>query len=292
MNNNLFFKLKENLNNDDFTDINDLKNICVAHDNTNLKIEIDYKLGNGVKNSENINFINEFLLYDDNKLIGYAGICDFGGDEIEVNGMVHPDYRRKGIFTRLFSLVKDEFNKRVNKGMLLLSDNNSVGGIEFIKNITDDFSHSEYDMSLDINATQNSFNNLIFRKAVIKDINKIKDANFEFFSNNDMNEISSGITYLIETDNILIGKVRLEIIDNVGGIYGLEVLPDYRGKGYGRELLILSIKKLKESNVKTINLQVLTDNKNALNLYKSCGFKENYTMDYYRLNKESCNGSL
>jgi hypothetical protein len=48
--------------------------------------------------------------------------------------MVHPDYRRKGIFT---------------------SDNNSVGGIEFIKNITDDFSHSEYDMNLDMNATQN-----------------------------------------------------------------------------------------------------------------------------------------
>ena len=69
----------------------------------------------------------------------------------------------------------------------------------------------------------------------------------------------------------------------MGGIYGLEVLPAYRGKGYGRELLILSIKKLKESNVKTINLQVEINNKNALNLYKSCGFKENYTMDYYRL---------
>jgi ribosomal protein S18 acetylase RimI-like enzyme len=284
MNNNLFFKLKENLNNNDFIDINDLKNICFVHDNTSLKIEIDYKLSNSGKNSDKTNSINEFMLYDDNKLIGYAGICDFGGEEIEVNGMVHPDYRRKRIFTRLFSLVKDEFKRRENKAMLLLSDNNSVGGIEFIKNITDDFSHSEYDMNLDMDASQNvSFNNLIFRKAVIADIDKIKEANFEFFSDNDIKEISSGITYLLEADNILIGKVRLEIIDNIGGIYGLEVLPDYRGKGYGRELLILSIKKLKESNVKIINLQVETNNKNALNLYKSCGFKENYTMDYYRL---------
>ena len=284
MNNNLFFKLKENLNNNDFIDINDLKNICFVHDNTSLKIEIDYKLSNSGKNSDKTNSINEFMLYDDNKLIGYAGICDFGGEEIEVNGMVHPDYRRKRIFTRLFSLVKDEFKRRENKAMLLLSDNNSVGGIEFIKNITDDFSHSEYDMNLDMDASQNvSFNNLIFRKAVIADIDKIKEANFEFFSDNDIKEISSGITYLLEADNILIGKVRLEIIDNIGGIYGLEELPDYRGKGYGRELLILSIKKLKESNVKIINLQVETNNKNALNLYKSCGFKENYTMDYYRL---------
>ena len=288
MNNNMFFKLKENLNNNDFNDINDLKSICFVHDNTNLKIEIDYKLSNVAKNNDKTSsIINEFMLYDDNKLIGYAGICDFGGEEIEVNGMVHPDYRRKGIFTRLFSLLKDEFNKRDNKAMLLLSDNNSVSGIEFIKNMTDDFSHSEYDMNLDMDATQNeSFDNLIFRKALIEDINKIKEANFEFFSVNDIEDISSGITYLLETDNIIIGKVRLEAIDNNGGIYGLEILPEYRGNGYGRELLILSIKKLKESNVKIINLQVETDNKNALNLYKSCGFKENYTMDYYRLKKE------
>ena len=288
MNNNMFFKLKENLNNNDFNDINDLKSICFVHDNTNLKIEIDYKLSNVAKNNDKTSsIINEFMLYDDNKLIGYAGICDFGGEEIEVNGMVHPDYRRKGIFTRLFSLLKDEFNKRNNKAMLLLSDNNSVSGIEFIKNMTDDFSHSEYDMNLDMDATQNeSFDNLIFRKALIEDINKIKEANFEFFSVNDIEDISSGITYLLETDNIIIGKVRLEAIDNNGGIYGLEILPEYRGNGYGRELLILSIKKLKESNVKIINLQVETDNKNALNLYKSCGFKENYTMDYYRLKKE------
>ena len=288
MNNNMFFKLKENLNNNDFNDINDLKSICFVHDNTNLKIEIDYKLSNVAKNNDKTSsIINEFMLYDENKLIGYAGICDFGGEEIEVNGMVHPDYRRKGIFTRLFSLLKDEFNKRDNKAMLLLSDNNSVSGIEFIKNMTDDFSHSEYDMNLDMDATQNeSFDNLIFRKALIGDINKIKEANFEFFSVNDIEDISSGITYLLETDNIIIGKVRLEAIDNNGGIYGLEILPKYRGNGYGRELLILSIKKLKESNVKIINLQVETDNKNALNLYKSCGFKENYTMDYYRLKKE------
>ena len=288
MNNNMFFKLKENLNNNDFNDINDLKSICFVHDNTNLKIEIDYKLSNVAKNNDKTSsIINEFMLYDDNKLIGYAGICDFGGEEIEVNGLVHPDYRRKGIFTRLFSLLKDEFNKRDNKAMLLLSDNNSVSGIEFIKNMTDDFSHSEYDMNLDMDATQNeSFDNLIFRKALIGDINKIKEANFEFFSVNDIEDISSGITYLLETDNIIIGKVRLEAIDNNGGIYGLEILPEYRGNGYGRELLILSIKKLKESNVKIINLQVETDNKNALNLYKSCGFKENYTMDYYRLKKE------
>ena len=233
-----------------------------------------------------MNKINEFMFYDDNKLVGYAGICDFGGDEIEVNGMVHPEYRRRGIFTRLFSLVKDEFNKRDSKGMLLLSDNNSIGGISFIKRITDDYHHSEYDMNLDMDVIhKENFDNLVFRKAAKEDITKIAGENFEFINDNDIDGILFDSTYVLETGNVIIGRVRLEIVDNIGGIYGLEVLPEYRGKGYGRELLIRSINKLKESKVNAINLQVETKNNNALNLYKSCGFKVNYTMDYYILKK-------
>lgn len=284
--NNSFIKLKERTDKSDFNDINNLNNACIDYDKIHLKLEIDYKLSNGEKYGNNMNKINEFMFYDDNKLVGYAGICDFGGDEIEVNGMVHPEYRRRGIFTRLFSLVKDEFNKRDSKGMLLLSDNNSIGGISFIKRITDDYHHSEYDMNLDMDVIhKENFDNLVFRKAAKEDITKIAGENLKFFNDNDIDGILFDSTYVLETGNVIIGRVRLEIVDNIGGIYGLEVLPEYRGKGYGRELLIRSINKLKESKVNAINLQVETKNNNALNLYKSCGFKVNYTMDYYILKK-------
>jgi ribosomal protein S18 acetylase RimI-like enzyme len=283
---NYYIKLKETINENDFNEINDLKNTCAEHDNTQLKLEIEYKLSNSQKITKNVNAINEFMFYDDDKLVGYAGICDFGGDEIEVNGMVHPEYRRRGIFTRLFSLVKDEFNKRNSKAMLLLSDHNSAGGISFIKKITDEYHHSEYDMNLDMDAIhRESFNNLVFRKAVKEDVAKIANESFEFFYDIDIDGTLLDSTYVLEAGNALIGKVRLEIVEDTGGIYGLEVLPAYRGKGYGRELLIRSINKLKESKVNSINLQVETENINALNLYKSCGFKENYTMDYYILKK-------
>ncbi|WP_313341058.1 GNAT family N-acetyltransferase [Sedimentibacter sp.] len=284
--NNLFVKLKENLDKDDYTDINNLKNICFDYDKTYLKLEIDYKLNRDEKNSDNLNHINEFMLYEDNKLIGYIGIGSFGGDALEVNGMVHPDYRRKGIFTRLFSLVKDEFYKRKSNEMLLLSDNNSTGGIAFIKSLNCEYHHSEYDMNLDMNVIHEiKFDDLVFRKVVCDDINKIAKADFEFLNESDIEELLLSPTYIIKKDDALIGKTRLEINDNIGGIYGLEVLPEYRGKGYGRELLLLSIKELKEKNVEIITLQVETSNKNALNLYKTCGFKENYTMDYYRITK-------
>lgn len=284
--NNLYIKLKENLDKNDYTDINNLANICFNYDKINLKLEIDYKLSRDDKNSDNLNYINEFMLYDGNMLAGYAGIGSFGGEALEVNGMVHPDYRKKGIFTRLFSLVKDEFYKRKSNEMLLLSDNNSTGGIAFIKSLNCEYHHSEYDMNLDMNVIHEiKFDDLVFRKVVCDDINKIAKADFEFLNESDIEELLLSPTYIIKKDDALIGKTRLEINDNIGGIYGLEVLPEYRGKGYGRELLLLSIKELKEKNVEIITLQVETSNKNALNLYKTCGFKENYTMDYYRITK-------
>lgn len=285
-------KLRESLDKNDYSDINDLKNKCMEYDKTYLKLEIDFKMDNAGKKSENMKHINEFMFYDKNMLIGYIGICCFDGVELEVNGMVHPEYRRKGIFTRLFSLVRDEFIKRDSKVMLLLSDNNSIGGIKFIKNITGDYDHSEYDMSLDMDAKQTFNDNMVFKKASYEDINNIVQNDFEFndrFKDTSGNELDFknliNTTYIMEKDNAIIGMVRLEVIGNAGGIYGLEVLSSYRGKGYGRELLNHSIKELKENNVESISLQVVTDNKNALNLYKSCGFKESYIMDYYRLAK-------
>lgn len=287
-NNNLFIKLKENLDKNDYTDINNLKNICIDYDSTFLKLEIDYKFSNLGNGSNNLNHINEFMLYDVTKLVGYAGICDFGGEALEVNGMVHPEYRRKGIFSRLFSLVTDEFNKRNINQMLLLSDNKSIAGIEFIKKLGCDYDHSEYDMNLDMDINHELNTNLAFRKVTDIDKSKLSKENFEFFYEDEFNhntDSSSQGTYVIENDGVIIGKARLEVTDNIGGIYGLEVIPEYRGKGYGRELLLLSIKRLKEQNVNSITLQVETNNKNALNLYKSCGFRENYTMDYYIIKK-------
>ena len=72
---------------------------------------------------------------------------------------------------------------------------------------------------------------------------------------------------------------------DVGGIYGLGVLPEHRGKGFGRAILMMAVEKLKEANAREIKLQVVTENSNALNLYKSCGFVETSIMDYYEIKR-------
>jgi ribosomal protein S18 acetylase RimI-like enzyme len=289
-------KLKETIDQNDYNSINNLQQICLKVDQTTLKLEIDYKLSMPKGESENLNIINEFMYYDENKLIGYIGICEFGSKILEVNGMVHPEYRKNGVFKRLFSLVEDEWRKRESKKILLLCDANSISGQEFIKNTGACLENSEYEMFLLNPVKQDTtMKNVVLRKANNKDAKEVAWQDSIYFGKEfkeedilmpEEEEKCGSVTYMAEVDNKVIGKVRLEIINGTGGIYGLGVLPDYRGKGYGRETLTRAIEKLMEKNPKEIKLQVVTENRNALNLYKSCGFEETSTMDYYKISKK------
>lgn len=232
------------------------------------------------------------MFYNENNLIGYIGINQFGGGALEVNGMVHPEYRRKGVFKKLFSLVKDEWHKRDSQSMLLLSDANSIAGIEFINNVCGNYDHSEYEMFLRKDVKRElKLNTIKLREATKEDGKEIAWQNSIYFGIEydgeefTLPEESDSVIYIAEVNNTIIGKVHFEVNDGVGGIYGLGVLPEYRRKGYGREILIMAIERLKEKNLNEIMLQVDMQNKNALELYKYCGFEENSTMEYYKLSK-------
>jgi ribosomal protein S18 acetylase RimI-like enzyme len=98
-------------------------------------------------------------------------------------------------------------------------------------------------------------------------------------------EEKRGMTiYIAKKEDSVIGKVNLQMSEGgTGGIYGLGVLPEHRGKGYGRAVLVQAVEKLKEAKAIEIMLQVAAQNATALNLYKSCGFQETSVMDYYKL---------
>jgi ribosomal protein S18 acetylase RimI-like enzyme len=292
---NPIIKLKENLDKTDCETIKKLEQLCLEIDQTSLKLELDYKLEKAQEPNAKRGKINEFLCYDQGKLIGYSGICNFSGDEMEVNGMVHPDYRRSGVFKRLFALVRNEWSKRAAGKLLLLCDRQSASGKEFIKYTGANYDFSEYEM-LFKNAPSLKLipNNVILRTATNSDAKEIirqssiylegqqKEA---LFCLPEEEEKYGILIYMAEVDHKVVGKVQLEIRDGIGGIYGLGVLPEYRGQGYGKGLIASAVMKLQEKNAQAIKLQVATTNKRALNIYRLCGFAETSTMDYYHLKK-------
>lgn len=56
---------------------------------------------------------------------------------------------------------------------------------------------------------------------------------------------------------------------------------EYRGRGYGRQMLEQIIRQLHDEGIKAITLEVEVENKNAIGLYSSCGFQVVTTYDYF-----------
>lgn len=291
--------LKEHLNDRLTGEIHQLQELCKREDNTGLKLELEYKLA-AAKNSVKgpINRIDEFLYYYGEVLIGYIGINDFGGGSMEVNGMVHPLYRRKGIFRRLFSLVMDEWQKRPSKNMLLLTDKKSEAGRSFIASTGASYDHTEYEMILSddlFEIANKKTKSLILREALQSDALEIAQQNAIYFNEtltqqkliDIAEERRRGFHIFMATLNgKVVGKVHLHLANDEGGIFGLGILPEFRAKGLGRELLLCSVDKLMELGSIKIFLQVDAENDTALGLYKSSGFEEIYSMEYYKLKKK------
>ncbi len=283
-----------------------LQHVCEEADDIAFKLELAYKLADAgnLESNQTDPAINEFMFYVDRELIGYVGICGFGeaSGPLELSGMVHPDYRRNGIFKTLSALAEAECNRRKTKSALGLCDRKALAGQAMLKNHGRTLHHSEYEMHLQSNpydTTDETLHGISLRKAENSDAAELarQDSIYfgEEFSVEPENEKAphirlpeeeekKGFTiYLAVKDNAVIGKVNLQISNDSGGIFGLGVLPAEQGKGYGRATLRLAVKKLQEAQVKTIYLQVLTDNEKALTLYRSCGFETSSVMDYFKL---------
>ncbi|OOM74135.1 putative N-acetyltransferase YycN [Clostridium puniceum] len=281
--------LKEYITKKDYKEINFLQQICTNNDKVNLKLELDYKL-NIFKNSEiGLNNINEFFYYIDETLVSYLGISSFGGNICEVNGMTHPNWRRKGIFKKLFEILVDEFNKRNINEILLLADGKSNSGGEFINNIGGKYDFSEYRMKRVSKVISERIDSIRLRKAENSDVKEIAKQNSIYFNDpeeaSDASEIEillNESAHVVELNGNIIGKINIEYGEDSAFICGFGILPDFRGRGYGKAALKEALYLINKKNIYTIELDVECKNSTALNLYKACGFEEKSIMNYYK----------
>jgi ribosomal protein S18 acetylase RimI-like enzyme len=284
--------IKKYISEKEYKEISKLEKICFLQDKTNLKLELDYRM-NVRRNPEiGLKEINELLYYVQDTLVAYIGISSFGGSNVgEVNGMTHPNFRRKGLFKRLFELAMEECKKRKFNKVLLLSDGNSRSGIEFINSVSGEYDFSEYRMKVINKTTIGSISPVRLRKAEKPDGKQIARQNAIFFDHSEEYEWSSEEdddlsknTYMVELNEAVIGKIAISYDDNSAFISGFGILPDFRGKGYGKASLKEALRLIDEKGIHNIELDVESKNSNALNLYKACGFKEQSVMSYYKYN--------
>lgn len=260
-----------------------LEEMCEKDGGFQLKLNFDMLENRTGNNKE------DFFHYEDGELVGFLASYGFG-NKVELCGMVHPDHRRKGIFTRLLEMGLEETKKRNILSILLNAPTDSQSAKEFLKNIPCTFSIAEYQMkwqkteliedpavTLRPSITTGDFEAEIQLEVFAFGFKKEEARNF----NMQIRENYNDQNLIIESDGKTTGKMRVVELDGEAWIYGFAVFPELQGKGIGRKALS-RIVKMEEQKGLSIFLEVEAKNAHALKLYESCGFRRYHSQDYYQ----------
>nr|WP_285768361.1 GNAT family N-acetyltransferase [Peribacillus sp. SI8-4] len=231
---------------------------------------------------------NDFFHYDGRKLVGFLGLYEFGS-KIEMCGMVHPDFRRQGIFTELKDEAIESARQREHKLIILNAPAQSPSGKAFLEQLPCTLAFSEYQMKWS-QMELGEYDDVVIRPSRRKDEETeiLLDINCFHFTEKEARDYYQRIlhedtlkTMMIESDGRAVGKIRVDHSGGEAWIYGFSILPEYQGRGLGRKVLKKLVAEQSQLGY-DIFLEVEATNEHALKLYESCGFQTIQRQDYYQ----------
>jgi len=103
----------------------------------------------------------------------------------------------------------------------------------------------------------------------------------------------SSLLLIAESENHIIGMLDFGVFKELqrshSGQFGMSVLKEFRGKGIGRKLIQILLNELESTPVFRVELQVFSNNLNAIKLYESLGFEhEGRKRNAVRVGEEYC----
>ncbi len=293
MKNTYKFESFKDITADQISEIRDLEKLCNKNDNTHYQL-----------------FLENTLNAD--RTIDFIYLCRFNGDlvalvllffpnikDIELYGFTHPDHRREGIFSKLISSAEKSLNKYDSCSFLYTCDQDSVDGKAFLNNINGNLEEIEYMMELDNSSYEiykKTRENYRYKISMEHgELNRLEEISSvaAFIYGEDDPKSSDFVKQTILSDNKdqLIGTVNGKIVgictvgteDDFVMISGMGIDSEFRGKGYGRELLDQAVSYALEKYNCSFRLEVSSVNDRAYKLYKSIGFRQNESYGYYRV---------
>jgi len=196
----------------------------------------------------------------------FAGILTYlqTKDCFELAAIVHPEYRKQGIFTALYR----EFEKKVlaessnipDTIVWPLSDSDTKVA-RFLSHIGKQESYREFLMTLDLSKYFYLYHN----------------APFTFFTKRHVKKESTYIYHLYKG----LRKIGTCYVSD-GCIYNVEIHPTYRRKRFGNKLLIHAINHQRKLGQKRLFLHVTSLNIAACRLYQTLGFELAEQIIYFK----------
>ncbi len=270
---------------EDVRGIEALAAACTAVDGGRLKLELH------TLETRPSDLVNDFLWIGPDSVIGFLGVYGYRPDQVELLGMVHPSWRRLGIFSRLYEAAIAEVARRGVPEALLVVDRLYEAGASFARSLGATIEHSEHRMVLRNEPAPVAGDPLVtVRPATRADVPFLLaclaeafDYPTELLAAEQVDDLARRFpgTLVIERASERVGTVRVAREGHAAGIYGFAVLPGHQGRGIGRQVLSGLARELVAEGVPEVGLEVSCTNDSALHLYLSCGFEVTGTEDYY-----------
>lgn len=224
----------------------------------------------------------DLICYSEGQLVGYCSCTTFDSEVVEIIAMVHPDYRQQGIFRAMLTAAEAELQQLGSPKYLFIVPGGSHAAMKLMDKLGATYRESEFTMRW--NGTFPPYKphpELHLREALPADFEFLVQCSAQAFGDSPeavrtllhRTQSPNRTTYLAMQVDTPIGMIRTyRAGDRYVSIHGFSVLPDYQGHGYGRQILLETVKRMQEAGRTQIELDVVTENARGLHLYQTCGF--------------------
>lgn len=235
---------------------------------------------------------NDYAVYDGETLVGYMMLFPYLPNEYEVNAFVHPAYRKQGVFKALLETAQHDAKVNGCEAFTFVIDRNSKSGKTVLEHLDATYQFSEYNLILKKAELFLKPDEVSLREATPEDRALIIATLSEAFGDpvdvteNIYQQIDTPdrVTYIGEVEGKPVGIIRALLTgDDAASIHAFGVKAGEQGKGYGTKMLKQMVQQLFRMGRTKVELDVETENKAALDIYKRAGFAENGGYEFYMI---------
>lgn len=236
-----------------FYEARELISVCTSVDGTRGVAFLEPEL------NEDRSFPAFFMMYDGSKMVSFLSVFLVDETECEIYAYTLPEYREKGCFKRLYKEAIKRLKAAGYTDAFFVCEPESEAGKAVLEKMGLKVSRTEYLMSYDMSPVNET-------KGRLELISNAEDStvNFEACIGDD-----------------IIGTCNVEFTRSHVVIYEFQIYEEYRGNGYGSELLLLVLKQLLKEGATKILLHVNGANIVAHAMYSHHGFVSEEQIDYW-----------
>lgn len=260
-----------------------LEQECSLEEQVYLNMGIDYlESGSGDP---------AILCYHHDRMAGMLTWYGLGDGKAVVNGMVHPDYRRQGLFRRMLALARTEQHKVGIDSLEYRIVADCPSGLALVDRLGGQRGKAEYGMAWR-SAPQAlpDHPSLTLRPMAEGDFEFAVACSTQAFGDTEQwtreyltrTARPPRTAWMVSVDGDDIGFVRFFHFNASSAlIQDVCVLPKRQKAGYGYALVCEAVRLLRAQGVEHIRLNVDTDNERALGLYRKAGFQVEAEYHHY-----------